>query len=214
MQYPVFLLTSDEALANRVRRALAGSLPVELHCSAQFRPTPGGGAWLAILLDAAAVAAEPAAAIFLAAKPQLPAPPVLWLGEPPQLTAACRLLPGSYEHVRDYLDRQWPVSKLAFILQQHLAVAYLRRHHQPAGAAADCCRRRLVEAPELQQQLNNGLTGILGNAELLLERGRSLPPAWRQRLARITDLAVDMHQLVQMWTDHTAAARAAPESSA
>ncbi|MGH9519196.1 MAG: hypothetical protein ACRD2D_06080, partial [Terriglobales bacterium] len=77
MPYPVLLLTNDAALTERVRCALASSLPIELHLASQFPPV-AAGAWLAILLDCAAVTADSAAALFLAAKPLPAAPPVLW----------------------------------------------------------------------------------------------------------------------------------------
>lgn len=200
MLYPVLLLTDDATLSQRINRAMAGSLPLELHCSPHFLPAPTGRAWLAILLDATVVTPQSAAAVFLTVKPLLSAPPILWLGESPQLTAACRLLPGCYERVIDYLDRQWPVSKLAFILQQHLQAAYLRRNRMAATDAAGARADTHRDSTDLQRQINNTLTGIVGNAELLLEPGRRLPPPLRQRLARISNLAAEMRELVLLWS--------------
>lgn len=204
MLYPVFLLTADAALRERVHRALAGSLPLELHCSPELLPPPVGRAWLAILLDAAVVTPQSAATVFLTAEPLPTAPPILWLGQSPQLTAAVRLLPGWYERVIDYLDRNWSVSKLTFSLQQHLQAAYLRRNRQPAPAMAGAPPDLRHDSCELQQKINNALTGIVGNAELLLEPGRRLPPPLHQRLTRITDLSGEMRDLVLLWSSHTA----------
>lgn len=200
MLYPVLLLTNDAALCQRISRAMAGSLPLELHCSPHFLPAPTGRAWLAILLDATVVTPQSAAAVFLTVKPLPSAPPILWLGESPQLTAAGRLLPGCYERVIDYLDRQAPVSKLSFVLQQHLQAAYLRRNRMAESGAVGARPDTNRNSSDLQRQINNTLAGILGNAELLLEPGRRLPPPLRQRLARISNLAGEMSELVLHWS--------------
>jgi signal transduction histidine kinase len=70
----------------------------------------------------------------------------------------------------------------------------------------------------LRHELNNPLTGILGNAELLLAEVRRrndgrLPQGAQQRLETITDLAVRMREAVrrlsQQWEAHHADARQA-----
>jgi|HubBroStandDraft_6_1064221.scaffolds.fasta_scaffold14109_2 signal transduction histidine kinase len=57
----------------------------------------------------------------------------------------------------------------------------------------------------LRHELNNPLTGILGNAELLLleaRRGKlDLPPQTLQRLETITELAVRMRETVRLLSD-------------
>ena len=57
----------------------------------------------------------------------------------------------------------------------------------------------------LRHELNNPLTGILGNAELLLlevRRGKlDLPPQTLQRIEIITELAVRMRETVQRLSD-------------
>jgi signal transduction histidine kinase len=60
----------------------------------------------------------------------------------------------------------------------------------------------LAGAPEgfgeiLRHEMNNPLTGILGNAELLLARRESLPPAAVQRLQTIADLAVRLRETIR-----------------
>jgi signal transduction histidine kinase len=62
----------------------------------------------------------------------------------------------------------------------------------------------------LRHELNNPLTGILGNAELLLlevRRGKlDLPPQALQRLQIITELAVRMRETVRHLSDRWEAA--------
>lgn len=79
------------------------------------------------------------------------------------------------------------------------------------------------EAPEdfgevLRHELNNPLTGILGNAELLLAEVRRrhdgrLPQGAQQRLETITELAVRLRETVrrlsQHWEEHHASVRSA-----
>ena len=64
----------------------------------------------------------------------------------------------------------------------------------------------------LRHELNNPLTGILGNAELLLleaRRGKvDLPSQTLQRLETITELAVRMRETVRHLSDHWEAAGA------
>ncbi|HME13050.1 MAG TPA: histidine kinase dimerization/phospho-acceptor domain-containing protein, partial [Candidatus Acidoferrum sp.] len=71
----------------------------------------------------------------------------------------------------------------------------------------------------LRHELNNPLTGILGNAELLLAEIRRsddgrLPPGGLQRLETITALAVRMRETIrrisQEWTATRAAIRKQP----
>jgi signal transduction histidine kinase len=60
----------------------------------------------------------------------------------------------------------------------------------------------LPVAPEdfgeiLRHEVNNPLTGILGNAELLLARRESLPPAAVRRVETIAELAVRLRETVR-----------------
>lgn len=68
----------------------------------------------------------------------------------------------------------------------------------------------------LRHELNNPLTGILGNAELLLlevRRGRLEIPAHNlQRLETITDLAVRMRETVRLLSDRWEAAGGNPSA--
>ena len=57
----------------------------------------------------------------------------------------------------------------------------------------------------LRHEINNPLTGILGNAELLLAHREKLPASATQRLATIVDLAVRLRETIrrigQAWSD-------------
>jgi signal transduction histidine kinase len=65
----------------------------------------------------------------------------------------------------------------------------------------------------LRHEINNPLTGILGNAELLLAHRENLPVAAAQRLETVVDLAIRLRETVrrlsQMWESHHPAARSA-----
>jgi signal transduction histidine kinase len=63
----------------------------------------------------------------------------------------------------------------------------------------------------LRHELNNPLTGILGNAELLLARPDRLPPGATDRLKTIADLAVHLRETVRRlsnaWEERAARTR-------
>jgi hypothetical protein len=197
----IVLISPDPELAGRVARALPAAAAVDLAIAAalpEAAPLWGGGGregavCLLALCDVRALAAAPAAAPRLTV---VPAPvSTLWLGEAPRLAAGLPAevrLPGP---IVDYLDRGLPASKLAFILEQHLAAERLRRRRCPAPVAMP------PAAPgELRAQINNDLTAILGNAELAAQSlragSRRLPPPVCLRLERILELATHLRQLM------------------
>ncbi len=65
----------------------------------------------------------------------------------------------------------------------------------------------------LRHEVNNPLTGILGNTELLLARRDRLPPAAVERLETIAELAVRLRETVRRlsnaWDEHHETARPA-----
>jgi len=87
------------------------------------------------------------------------------------------------------------------------ALGLVRRRLRQAQRAADSSRDPLAEAMEdfgevLRHELNNPLTGILGNAELLLaevhrKNDGKLPHGGERRLETIADLAVRMRETVR-----------------
>ena len=63
-----------------------------------------------------------------------------------------------------------------------------------------------VEMPDavaeiFRHEINNPLTGILGNAELLLSHGMRLPPVDTQRLQTVVDLAVRLRETIRRLSD-------------
>src|SRR5437016_3749659 len=63
----------------------------------------------------------------------------------------------------------------------------------------------------LRHEVNNPLTGILGNTELLLARRDKLPPGAVERLETIAELAVRLRETVRRlsnaWEEHHETAR-------
>ncbi|MGA7635797.1 MAG: histidine kinase dimerization/phospho-acceptor domain-containing protein, partial [Candidatus Acidiferrales bacterium] len=52
-----------------------------------------------------------------------------------------------------------------------------------------------------RHEINNPLTGILGNAELLLSHGARLPAIDMQRLQTVVDLAVRLRETIRRLSD-------------
>jgi len=64
-----------------------------------------------------------------------------------------------------------------------------------------------------RHEINNPLTGILGNAELLLSHGVRLPPADTQRLQTVVDLAVRLRETIRRLSDAWDSQARVPKSS-
>ncbi|MGH9466757.1 MAG: hypothetical protein ACRD1Y_05325 [Terriglobales bacterium] len=194
MKASLLLISPDEQLVRRVERALPLAPMAELRLvvapgwpQAGIVPPP-----VLVLWDVNATEPQPSAA------PSEAGIPVLWMGIMPLLAAGLpdNGLPGP---VVDFLDRELPSSKLAFVLQQHLAAAYLRSLHRGRPGR---------QAPEqFHADLNNALTGLIGNAELAAELARAphrrLPPPLAERLDCIVDLAGRVRALLESapWPD-------------
>jgi len=91
--------------------------------------------------------------------------------------------------------------------ESELAAAIGQRSQLPSDPAADAgapeCSLELENAPDgfgeiLRHEVNNPLTGILGNAELLLARRDSLSPMAIRRLETIAELAVRLRETVRL----------------
>jgi signal transduction histidine kinase len=65
-----------------------------------------------------------------------------------------------------------------------------------------------------RHDINNPLTGILGNAESLLSHGVRLPAADTQRLQTVVDLAVRLRETIRRWSDAWDSQTRLPKSSA
>lgn len=80
------------------------------------------------------------------------------------------------------------VPLLLALLERHVAAAASR---EPASGSWE------VFGELLRHEMNNPLTGILGNAELLLARRDHLPPADVERLKTIAEMAVRLRETVR-----------------
>jgi signal transduction histidine kinase len=84
-----------------------------------------------------------------------------------------------------------------------IVAGLLERRVSSSDPAADGSNRFPVEefgadfGEILRHEVNNPLTGILGNAELLLARGNKLPAATVVRLQTIAELAVRLRETVR-----------------
>ncbi|MGH9482896.1 MAG: hypothetical protein ACRD1L_12485 [Terriglobales bacterium] len=192
MNHQLLLISRDPELTERIRQALPPTLALELDCAPAYRPATDPRGWLLVLEDAragAGVAPAPATAA-----------PVLWIG-----AAVGDAGPRPHGGIADYLEPALTPAKLAFILHQHLAAAYLHRMRhlgepspQPrtAGPTGEGTSDGVGAWEEVQSQLDNLLAGILGNAELAREASRRLQPAVARRLERICGLAGEMRSLL------------------
>jgi signal transduction histidine kinase len=92
-----------------------------------------------------------------------------------------------------------------------LVMALVARHSGRCVGAEAAEERGAHLGETLRHELNNPLTGILGNAELLLARRDKLPPGAAQRLKTIADLAVHLRETVRRlsnaWDEHSARLR-------
>jgi signal transduction histidine kinase len=90
--------------------------------------------------------------------------------------------------------------------------ARVRRAEQTAlassrGAALGRC------VLESRHDLNNSLTSVLGNAELLLLDADTLPPTAREQLETIHEMALQMHEILRRFSAVAAEAPPAGDSS-
>ena len=97
-----------------------------------------------------------------------------------------------------------------------IVAGMLERRAQMAERFAGTLHLRSDEFPcdfgeILRHEVNNPLTGILGNTELLLARRDRLPPVAIERLETIAELAVRLRETVRRlsnaWEDHHEQAR-------
>jgi signal transduction histidine kinase len=83
-----------------------------------------------------------------------------------------------------------------------VAAGLLERRIRRAESRGEFAARNETESLEdfgelLRHEVNNPLTGILGNAEMLLARRDRLPPAAVERLETIAELAVRLRETVR-----------------
>lgn len=162
----------------------------------QAIPYLADGHAAAVVCDVSAVPAEASLAVLFRGDPArrvpviLLIPPGLEERAAPLLTeglADCVLKAGSYDVL------------LAASIRRLLTT---RRGESLVGAASPASRSPVpLDFEELKMilrhEINNPLTGILGNAELALTERPELPPAVCRRLETIVDLAVRLRDLVR-----------------
>jgi len=96
----------------------------------------------------------------------------------------------------EFVGRQGDYSSLA----AHLALRHLRTDEQLGEAALRAPMSDEV-AEIFRHDINNPLTGILGNAELVLSHGAKLAPADIQRLQTVVELAVRLRETIRRLSD-------------
>ena len=89
------------------------------------------------------------------------------------------------------------------------------RWAQRSGSAGSPWAEMPEDVAEIfRHEINNPLTGILGNAELLLSHGVRLPAADTQRLQTVVDLAVRLRETIRRLSDVWDSQTRLPKSSA
>jgi signal transduction histidine kinase len=98
----------------------------------------------------------------------------------------------------EFVGRQGDYASLA----AHLALRHLRTRGQPGTPADSPGAAMSDEVAEIfRHDINNPLTGILGNAELVLSHGGKLAPADIQRLQTVVELAVRLRETIRRLSD-------------
>jgi signal transduction histidine kinase len=87
-------------------------------------------------------------------------------------------------------------------LAAHLVERRLRWAQQSGSSVGSPWSEMSDDVAEIfRHEINNPLTGILGNAELLLSHGVRLPAADTQRLQTVVDLAVRLRETIRRLSD-------------
>lgn len=95
----------------------------------------------------------------------------------------------------DILYKDHRLSHLPWVLQEHLNVLRLRRVRQRQESEDEASLDPTVFS--LRHEINNPLSGILGNAELALSGKAKMPADVRERLERIVQLARQIRELLR-----------------
>jgi signal transduction histidine kinase len=120
-----------------------------------------------------------------------PASHVIFLaGRNRQAEAAPHVARGTVDFVQEYGDF---VGLVAALIERSMAAA-ARQERLPLPAGIDTSDEL---SAIFRHEINNPLTGILGNAELLLAHRHQLPPSETQRLQTIVELAVRLRETIR-----------------
>jgi signal transduction histidine kinase len=100
-----------------------------------------------------------------------------------------------------------------------LAACLVERRMRWAQRSASSAGSPWADMPDavaeiFRHEINNPLTGILGNAELLLSHGVRLPAGDAQRLQTVVDLAVRLRETIRRLSDAWDSQARLPKSSA
>jgi signal transduction histidine kinase len=134
--------------------------------------------------------------------------PVILLAAPQRQAEILRMVA---EGEVEFVARQGEfVSLAACLVERRL------RWAQRSGSAGGSPWAEMPEdvAEIFRHEINNPLTGILGNAELLLSHGVRLPAADTQRLQTVVDLAVRLRETIRRLSDAWDSQTRLPKSSA
>lgn len=200
----LYLITPDQELARQViRELLHADASYQLPLAANLAQARRGIRLVppaAILLDAAAVAAGGTGETLETVVARLAeAAPVIVVG-PPEHQEELALLIASGDV--DFVARVGNFVPIAAGLLERRARAAQQPHLEPPGASALAAQQQADFGEVLRHEVNNPLTGILGNAELLLaeyrkKNGAAAPPLALQRLQTIAELAVRLRETVR-----------------
>jgi signal transduction histidine kinase len=117
-------------------------------------------------------------------------------------------------HVMQY-HQAWPDSLMLLAMECLKRVDLTERVRRAEKAALASSRGAALGRYMLESRhdLNNSLTSVLGNAELLLLDANDLPEPARDQLQTIHEMALHMHEIMQRFSSVAAEARAAENSS-
>src|SRR5277367_3440293 len=134
--------------------------------------------------------------------------PVILLAAPERQAEILRMVA---EGEVEFVARQGEFIPLAACLVERRL-----RWAQRSGSAGGSPWAEMPEdvAEIFRHEINNPLTGILGNAELLLSHGVRLPAADTQRLQTVVDLAVRLRETIRRLSDAWDSQTRLPKSAA
>jgi len=134
--------------------------------------------------------------------------PVILLAAPERQSETLRMVA---EGEVEFVARRGDFSQLAACLVERRL-----RWAQRSGTGGGSPWAEMPEdvAEIFRHEINNPLTGILGNAELLLSHGVRLPAADTQRLQTVVDLAVRLRETIRRLSDAWDSQTRLPKESA
>ena len=194
----VLLVVSDSTLAQQligelVRGGRHYQLPIATNL-AQARARLRRVAPVVILLDDSALNGEP---LEVAARELRRFGPVVVVASPERQVESARLAELVSAGDVDFVARASTFLPIALALLER-RVRLVEQSEARHGAAGRATSEGFADFGEiLRHEVNNPLTGILGNAELLLARRDQLPPAAVHRLETIAELTVQLRETIR-----------------